>query len=386
MSKKQALELTWIGKDQRQRLEPRILLEETGKSYHAAHRVAPNDIFDNHLIFGDNLLALRALEQDFTGKVKCIYIDPPFNTKQAFDHYDDGAEHSIWLQMMRDRIALLHQLLAKHGSLFVHIDDNELGYLIAVIDEIFGRKNRISIIAFKQSAASGPKSINPGLVTTSNFILYYVKDRQSWSPNRVYVPIERDARYNNIIRNIEAPYQQWQLGTLRNAFAEDSGVPVRELDQKFGSRLEQKLTEFVLRNRNRVVQPALVRPEDINVDARSALEASSQTEGLVFKSPREDRYFLNGKQLLFYASKTQIIDGVLQTAGLATTIWDDLFSNNLHKEGGVSFQNGKKPEGLIKRILEPETKPGDLVLDSFAGSGTTGAVAQKMGRRWIMVE
>lgn len=106
------LELTWIGKEHRPRLEPRILLEEPEKSYHAAQRVTDHDSFDNRLIFGDNLLALKALEQEFAGKVKCVYIDPPFNTQQAFDHYDDSIEHSIWLSLMRDRLDLLRRLLS----------------------------------------------------------------------------------------------------------------------------------------------------------------------------------------------------------------------------------------------------------------------------------
>lgn len=386
MSHKPKLELTWIGKENRPRLEPRILLEDPGKSYHARHRISGSDQFDNRLIFGDNLLALKALECEFAERIKCIYIDPPFNTQQAFEHYDDGLEHSLWLQLMRDRIDLLHKLLASDGSLFIHIDDNELGYLIALTDEIFGRSNRISVVAFKQSAASGPKAVNPGLVTTSNFILYYVKDRRRWAPNRVFLPIPRDPRYNNYVLNFDAPYSEWEIGTLRTAFAEHLGVGVRDLDAKLGSRLEASLTEFVLTNRERVIQPALVRPEDINAEARSALAESERRPGRVTKSPRDNRYFLNGKQLLFYSSKVQVIDGALSTAGLATTIWDDLLSNNLHKEGGVSFPNGKKPEALIKRIFELSTSPGDLVLDSFGGSGTTGAVAHKMGRRWIMVE
>ncbi len=171
MTRRQRLELTWIGKEERQHVEPRILLGDSDKSHHADKRVTDHDIFDNQLIFGDNLLALKALDQEFTGKIKCIYIDPPFNTKQAFEHYDDGVEHSIWLQMIKERLYILHNLLSDDGSIFIHIDDNELGYLIVLTDEIFGRKNRISVVSFKQSAASGPKSINPGLVTTSNFIL-----------------------------------------------------------------------------------------------------------------------------------------------------------------------------------------------------------------------
>lgn len=125
MTRKQKLELTWVGKDQRPRLEPRILIDDPSLSYHAATR-RDGDIFDNMLIHGDNLLALKALEQEFAETVRCVYIDPPFNTKQAFDHYDDGLEHSTWLSMMRDRIEILHNLLARDGSFFAHIDDNEL--------------------------------------------------------------------------------------------------------------------------------------------------------------------------------------------------------------------------------------------------------------------
>src|SRR4030043_309268 len=139
--KKQKLELTWIGKDNRERLEPRILLEVSEKSYHAPHRATDHDIFDNRLIFGDNLLALKALEQEFTGKIKCIYIDPPYNTGSAFEHYDDGLEHSLWLSLIRSRLELLHTLLRDDGSIWITIDDNEAHYLKVLCDEVFGRKN-----------------------------------------------------------------------------------------------------------------------------------------------------------------------------------------------------------------------------------------------------
>ncbi|MCB9009893.1 MAG: site-specific DNA-methyltransferase [Ardenticatenaceae bacterium] len=200
-NRKQKLELTWIGKEERPRLEPRILLEEPERGYHATHRVGENDLFDNRLIFGDNLLALKALEQEFTGKIKCIYIDPPFNTGEAFDHYDDALEHSIWLSLMRDRLQLLHGLLSKEGTLLVHIDDNELGYLIVLLDEIFQRANRKYMVAFKQSSVSGPKSINPGLVSISSYILIYAKDTNYWNPHKLYVPTARDGRYNKYIGN-----------------------------------------------------------------------------------------------------------------------------------------------------------------------------------------
>src|SRR5271157_2421044 len=149
MNKKQRLELTWIGKDQRPRAEPRILLGDSAKSYHAKQRVTEHDIFDNRLIFGDNLPALKALEQEFAGRVKCIFIDPPYNTGSAFEHYEDGLEHSIWLGLIRDRLELIRRLLSNDGSLWITIDDNEAHYLKVLGDEIFGRKNFITTVIWR---------------------------------------------------------------------------------------------------------------------------------------------------------------------------------------------------------------------------------------------
>lgn len=389
VTKKQKLELTWIGKEHRPKLEPRILLPDDTKSYHAKYRISENDLFDNRLIYGDNLLALKALEQEFAGKVKCVYIDPPFNTQQAFEHYDDSVEHSIWLSLMRDRLQLIHSLLAPSGSLFIHIDDTELGYLIALTDEVFGRKNRISIITFKQSSASGPKAINPGLVTTNNFILYYARDKACWSPQKVFVATGRDDRYTKFIVNLNDDFARWRLGSLKDAFCDYHRSDWETLRARFAEKMEGRLEQFVLENASRVVRTARVAPKDVNENAREALRLSMEKTDQVFRSLREDKddyYFLNGEQLLFYKNKTKVIDGKLTTAAPATNLWDDLLSNNLHKEGGVTFPNGKKPEFLLKRILDIATKTGDWVLDSFAGSGTTGAVAHKMGRRWIMIE
>ncbi len=387
--KKTKLELTWIGKDKRPRLEPRILLEDHDISYAADRRVTEEDLFDNMLIHGDNLLALKALEQDFAGRIKCVYIDPPFNTGQAFEHYDDGVEHSVWLSLMRDRLLLLHSLLRPDGTIVVHIDDEELAYLIILLDEIFGRRNRCSIITFKQSSVSGPKSINPGLVTISNFVVVYAKDKASWSPNRVYVPVSRDSRYNSYITNYEMPFAQWEFSTLRAAFASRHGIEVRALKKAFGKKLDDELEAFVLDDPRRVIRLARVQPKDVNAQARESLVASIEQPHRVFRSERADKadyYFKAGQQLLFYSTKAHRLDGRWVTGQAASTIWGDLLSNNLHNEGGVRFPKGKKPEGLIKRILELTTDPGDWVLDSFAGSGTTGAVAHKMKRRWIMVE
>src|SRR5574343_2000908 len=153
---KQKLELTWIGKEKRPKLEPRILVEDQENSYHAGRRVTNNDIFDNRLIFGDNLLALKALEQEFSGQVKCVFIDPPYNTGTAFTHYDDGLEHSIWLGLMRDRLEIIRRLLADDGSLWITIDDNEAPYLKVMCDEVFGRANFVATVIWQKKYA--PKS------------------------------------------------------------------------------------------------------------------------------------------------------------------------------------------------------------------------------------
>jgi adenine-specific DNA-methyltransferase len=170
MSRKQRLELTWIGKDERPRLEPRILLEDTEKSYHAKHRVTDLDIFDNRLIFGDNLLALKALEQEFTGEVKCIFIDPPYNTGSAFPDYKDGLEHSVWLSLMRDRLIILNKLLSNDGLLFVQIDYREGARLKILLDEFFGQGTFISEIIVRK----GTKNVQSQFETIKQNGFYYL--------------------------------------------------------------------------------------------------------------------------------------------------------------------------------------------------------------------
>jgi adenine-specific DNA-methyltransferase len=386
--RKQRLELTWIGKEERPRIEPRILIEEEAHSYHAKARVTDHDIFDNVLIHGDNLLALKALEQEFAGSVKCIYIDPPFNTGQAFELYDDGVEHSIWLSLMRDRLSLLKALLAHDGTLFIHIDDNEFGYLLALADEIFGRGNRRYVITFKQGSATGHKTINPGCVNTTNFVLIYSKSIDGWVPNRVYTPVDVDRRYNQFIENIGAHFEDWNIVPVMQAFARAFAIEEKAA-RKLARDEPDTFDRWIIENAQSVVQ--IVNPDydSVGEDTRRMIDSSTREPNRMFRQVRAgypDIYLRGGKRIIFYSAKLKEIDGESISAEPLTTLWDDLLSNNLHQEGGVKFPKSKKPEALIKRCLELSTQPGDLVLDSFAGSGTTGAVAHKMGRRWIMVE
>lgn len=193
-AKKTKLELTWIGKDQRPKLEPRILLEDHDLSYHAEHRVSEDDRFDNILIHGDNLLALKALEAEYTGKVKCIFIDPPYNTGSAFTHYDDGVEHSIWLSLIRDRLEILRRLLSDDGSIWITIDDNEAHYLKVLCDEIFGRTCYVTTSIWEK--ADSPRNSARQFSADHDYVLIYSKTPE-WVPNR----LPRTEKANSIYEN-----------------------------------------------------------------------------------------------------------------------------------------------------------------------------------------
>jgi len=204
MGKKQKLELTWIGKENRPKLEPRILVEDPEKSYHAEHRVADNDIFDNKLIFGDNLLALKALEQDYAGKVKCVFIDPPYNTGSAFKHYDDGVEHSLWLSLIRERLIMIRRLMSQAGTVWITIDNNEAHYLKVLMDEVFGRANFISDISWFKRVSPA----NDALYFSSDHdhLLVYAADATAWRPNRLERTAAQKKYYSNPDNDPRGPW------------------------------------------------------------------------------------------------------------------------------------------------------------------------------------
>jgi len=356
MSKKQKLELTWIGKENRPKLEPRILLEDPAKSYHAKHRVTGGDIFDNQLIFGDNLLALKALEAEFAGKVKCVFIDPPYNTGSAFTHYDDGVEHSIWLSLMRDRLEIIRRLLSEDGSLWIAIDDNEAHYLKVLCDEIFGRREFLANLVWQSKDTPGNNSA--GIAQTHNHVLAYRKS-EAFFPNLLSRNEKQIATYKNPDKDPNGPW----LGT-----------PL--------TRAEHRDRDYyALRNKaGREVLPPKGSSWRRPPDKLKQLEA----EGRIYWGKDGDSEFPMEKKYL-----SEVKEGVVNQ-----TWWPYDFAGSTRNasaelkgifEGEKSFDT-PKPEKLIYRILELATNPGDLVLDSFAGSGTTGAVAHKMGRRWIMVE
>jgi adenine-specific DNA-methyltransferase len=356
---KPKLELTWIGKEARPKLEPRILLEDPGHSYHAKHRVNESDIFDNRLIFGDNLLALKALEREFVGKVKCVFIDPPYNTGSAFTHYDDGLEHSIWLSLMRDRLEIIRRLLSDDGSLWVTIDDNEAHYLKVVGDEIFGRSNFVATCVWeKDKGGRGDADVS----LSHDNVLVFAKNRPLWSNAR------------NLLPRSEA-----QIGRFRNT-DNDSRGPWRQGDDGTAKSGTEKQRFKVTLPSGRVVTPP---PGRYWAFSPETLERA-RGEGRAYFGVDGDRLPIIKRYL------SEVREGVAPR-----TWWsaDEVGTNQQAKRDHLNkllpdvepFET-PKPEGLLQRIIHIASNPGELVLDSFAGSGTTGAVAHKMGRRWIMVE
>lgn len=387
---KQKLELTWIGKDIRPNLEPRVLIEDPEKSYHSDKKITDNDLFDNKLVFGDNLLALKALEQEYTGKVKCIYIDPPFNTGAAFEHYDDGIEHSLWLSLMKERLIILRKLLTDDGAIFLHLDDNESAYCKLLLDEVFGRDNYLNQIINSTNKPFGFKSTATNLFKQANHIFLYAKEKDSFkfNPEKLFVEKGYDGAYKFMFSNMDEEESKWKWCNLRDVVArENKFESAKEAKKALGDLFEAKVAEYALLHADSVFRTASVSG-GAYLKRKDTIEKSKTIKDRITRHPDDDMnyQFIGGERVLYYKERLQDIDGYRVPVELLTDIWNDISIEGLANEGGVDFPKGKKPEALIKRCISLITSPGDIVLDSFAGSGTTGAVAHKMGRRWIMVE
>ena len=357
MTKKPKLELTWIGKENRPKLEPRILIEDPKKSYHAKHRVSDDDIFDNRVIFGDNLLALKALETEFAGKVKCVFIDPPYNTGSAFTHYDDGVEHSIWLSLMRDRLEIIRRLLSADGSLWITIDDNEVHYLKVLCDEVLGRQNFVVNAIWEKVFAS--KNSSQYFSANHDHLLVYAKTTEQWKRNLLprskaqeidYKNPDADPRgaWNSVALSARNYYSLGEWGVTTPSGRVIPGPP----KGRYWTVSPDKFKELCADNR------IWWGKSGDGVPRRKTFLSEVQ-EGIV-----PPTIWLHGDAGNTQEAKKEVLALVTEADVFATP----------------------KPEKLLQRILAVATNVNDLVLDSFAGSGTTGAVAQKMGRRWIMVE
>jgi adenine-specific DNA-methyltransferase len=309
---------------------------------------------DNVLIQGDNRDALKALLPFYRGRVKCIFIDPPYNTKSAFEHYDDNLEHSQWLSMMQPRLVLLRELLAENGSIWVTIDDNEGHYLKVLMDEVFGRGNFVDTVIWQK--ADSPRNSARQFSSDHDYMYVYSK-----APNWIPTKLERTEEANSIYTNPDDDERgPW--------------LPGDPYANKPYSRGQYTITGPT----GRAFAPPPGRFWRVSEERLRQLDA----DGRVWWGPTGD-------------ARPSIKRYLSEVGNLVPrTFWskDDVGSNRTSKNemralfpDAASFTT-PKPERLLKRVLEIATNPGDLVLDSFLGSGTTAAVAHKMGRRWIGIE
>ena len=357
--KLQKLELTWVGKyDEQQPLEPRILIENPEYSYGEVETgMLPNGKpwKGNMLIHGDNLLALKALEQDYAGCVKCIYIDPPYNTGNAFEHYDDGIQHSIWLSLMRERLVLLRSLLSEDGSIWISIDDDEQAYLKVLMDEIFGRQNFVNNVIWEKKYS--PSNDAKWLSDSHDFVMIYAKNKNIWRPNLLPRSEEMNSRYKNPDND---PRGRWKAGDCSvKTYSASADYPITTPS-------------------GRVVNPPA---------------------GYCWRFSKEKFAELIADNRIWFGEDGNNVPAVkrflteVKAGATAMTIWKytEVGHNQDAKKEVKQFNSESvfatpKPERLIERVLTLASNEGDIVLDSFLGSGTTAAVAQKMGRRYIGVE
>ena len=352
-NKLQKLELTWIGKDdEREAIEPRILIEDPKYSYGDTES-------GNMLIHGDNLLALKALEQEYSGRIKCIYIDPPYNTGSAFEHYDDNLEHSIWLSLMKPRLEFLRCLLSNDGSIWINLDDNEVHYCKILCDEIFGRNNFLCDISWEKRYSPAPDTKDFGYI--HDHILVYRKT-------------------NSFKRNL-LPLTEDQSGRYKNPDNDPRG-PWKAADYTCRFTSEQRPNLYYP-----IIQP--ISGEEI-WPKKNRVWANSKEEHE--KNIRENRLWWGMKGTNSVPAKKNFLSEI-QQGMMPMSLWhyqmagtnQDAKKESLKLFGNNPFDT-PKPEKLVQIILKIATNPGDLVLDSFLGSGTTAAVAQKMSRRYIGIE
>lgn len=328
---------------------------------------------DNLIIKGNNLVVLHSLEKRYAGKVKLIYIDPPYNTGGDSFGYNDRFNHSSWLTFMKNRLSVARRLLQPDGMIFVQCDDNEEAYLKVLMDELFGQENFINHIVVKMSHLSGVKMAHAEkkLPKIKESILLYSKNKSLFSINPLYsASTWKDSleRYNQAIININDQVKDWKAKGVKE-WATSKGVDVSN---------QNALEEFMINNSSSIFRTA-----------RNASIKGTGLKGVFFKDKSSrglDRITYNDEEVIFASSKVRMIEGKLSPVEQLGDIWNDIGINNLHNEGGVSLKNGKKPEKLLHRIISIATKPGDIVLDYHLGSGTTATVAHKMGRQYIGIE
>lgn len=395
MKTRNKLELTWIGKYDKKKIEPRILKYIEDKSYGDKNT-------GNMLIHGDNLLALKSLEANYSGKIKCIYIDPPYNTGNAFEHYNDNIEHSIWLSLMYERIKLLYNLLSTDGTIWISIDDIECHYLKIMMDEIFGRKNFLADIAYERSGTAGIGQGGSFLVNTRESILVYAKDKTSMKIKeaKTYKILDKSVmkRYSSIL---EDEGEKEKFLSFKDASGNDvtiykhhrykiTSISIKNFEKRKEEIYEQYYNNFekIFRTTNPQKENTFQQKIINSFDSKGLYSVTYIPSRGKFKGKETTLYYNNKELFAWLSSSAEKRDNYIVKTNKMSDFWrnEDIPKANLANEGNVNFKRSKKPEALIKQILDISTDIGDYVLDSFLGSGTTCAVAHKMKRKWIGIE
>lgn len=404
----QKLELTWIGKGNEPVVEPRILLHDASKDY-------GDPAADNMLIHGDNLLALKALEQEFAGQIKCIYIDPPYNAGAAFELYEDNLEHSIWLRLMRSRLEILRNLLTPEGSIWIQIDDEEQAYLKVICDEVFGRNNFINMISVNMKNVAGasgggedkrlkknceyilayakeysllPLFNGPYQYTEmSELIQQYLDEGKSWKYTTVLVDPGQKEYVGSTVDgdgNEIKVYARKNVVTMSvNQIAARDNITVKEAYKRYGINVF-RTTNAQTSIRTRVMDYKREVGITDNILSIEYIPKTGKNRGVVYEQFYKDDVC---NLFVWLRDTSEVIDGELYKKDLQGTYWDmNAAMKNVTREGGVTFPKSKKPEQLVRQIIEMTTQNGEIVLDSFLGSGTTAAAAHKLNRRWIGIE
>ena len=370
--------------------EPKVFSHFKRYDKDGEHEVEHLTNADNFIIKGNNLLALHSLKKKYAGKVKLIYIDPPYNTGSDEFGYNDNFNHSSWLTFMKNRLEVAKTLLSDKGCIFVHIDHHELYYIGVLLDSIFGVENKVQVISAKTATPAGFKTVNPGPIDVTEYILFYTKHKNSFTFKKAYVPVDYNKNYN-LVLNRNDDVTKWKFTLIKDAMLQSLGFASEtEAKSKYGEMWKtlksQLIAQYAFDHAEDVVS---VRDPHKPTDTVKALMKKSKELGHVIEQVREDgtsSYFYNGGALAFYSNKMQIIDGEKCITELLTDFWNHISWAGIANEGGVKLKNGKKPEKLIKQIIEMTTSEKDLVVDFHLGCGTTAAVAHKMNRQYIGIE
>ena len=384
--KLQKLELTWIGKDEeREAIEPRILIEDPKYSYGDTES-------GNMLIHGDNLLALKALEQEYSGKVKCIYIDPPYNTGSAFEHYDDNLEHSIWLNLMFKRINILRNLLAEDGFFCCQIDDSEGAYLKVLLDEIFGRSNYLTTFYIQVRYPNKTLAEDSDYQKIIEQCHIYAKQRNLAKLNRPKVEYDT-SKFKWKITELSQG-EEINLGGKRVVIFKEDQFTIEKISPCLEGLKETWATGSLARvkaSAGEFFELYLAKRKNIDGIGCMYKVYGIGEDSLGFRYISGPRKSTANKGKFYSGIPIKRLEELKKGESYkylpVSNFYDFAGSfGNCRLEGAVDFKGGKKPESLLEMILKYFSNPGDLILDSFLGSGTTAAVAQKMGRKYIGVE